>query len=187
MITFFKHLRELLQPGQTYYGFNVLDLDSTKVLLQNRLYPQDINYYSLKTHQCLSDPEIPFLANDTILIAPCLHAVRQIAEAANYLYRLLDNRKHLILKVILGEGKEIKKYLFSKDSYLTTTTGGGNRSYGLQAKLSGVIDLTSRSSLGIIDVFLNLGDDIKIYVENKNNWSDFVYKLNVEKDVSDPK
>lgn len=32
MITFFKHLRELLQPGQTYYGFNVLDLDSTKVL-----------------------------------------------------------------------------------------------------------------------------------------------------------
>lgn len=186
MITFFKHLRELLQPGQTYYGFNVLDLDSTKVLLQDKLYPQDINYYSLKTHQCLSDPEIPPLTNNTILIAPCLHAVQQIYEISYYLYRILDNKKYLILKVILG-GAEQKKYLFSKDSYLTGTTGGENGSFGLQAKLSGVIDLTEGSSLGIIDVFLNLEDDIKIYIEDRNNWSDFVYKLNVEKDVSDLK
>lgn len=164
-----------------------MDLDSTKVLLQNRLYPQDINYYSLKTHQCLSDPEIPLLTNDTILIAPCLHAVQRISEAAFYLYRLLDNREHLILKVILGEGKEIKKYLFSKDSYLTGATGGENGSFGIQAKLSGVIDLAPESSLGIIDVFLNLEDDIKIYVEDRNNWSDFVYNLNIEKDVSDLK
>lgn len=186
MITFFKHLRELLQPGQTYYGFNVLDLDSTKVLLQNRLYPQDINYYSLKTHKCLSDSGIPSLTNDIILVSPCLYASQQIYEISYYLYRILDNKKYLILKVILG-GSNKKMYLFSKDSYLTIATGGGNRSFGIQAKLSAVIDLTEGSSLGIIDVFLNLEDDIKIYLEDRNNWSDFVHKLSVEKDVSDLK
>ena len=177
MITFYRHLKYYdLQPGQVYWGYRILEVDSEKILLQSLLDENIINYYSLSTQKCLSDDLIP-LTFETVQVIPDCFASRMLDKIQQYYYHIIKKEDYIKLRIDYQNGSK-DSILFMSGSCLTYYMGislNGNAS----VKISGICSLVTP---GKTDILLNLDEIIKVYIEKKDNWSNFVFEQIHQKD-----
>jgi hypothetical protein len=172
MITFHKHLKYYdLQPGQVYWGYLILDIDSEKILLQSLSDENIINYYSLSTQKCLSDDLVPLTFEMVQVISDC-YASRMLDKIQQYYYNIIKKEDYIRLRIDYRNGYK-ESILFISGSSLTYTTGI-SRNGCAAVKISGICSLVTP---GKTEILLNLNELIKVYIEEKDNWTNFIKTL----------
>lgn len=160
-----------LKIGDKFFGYyDILDEDPEKVLLKSSSLGDGwVNYFSKKTHICLSDEDVNPIPIGEIIINSDMYCSVQLSKLQDHLQKSLVSGKNYI-KLVISSYKSRRIILFTKNSSVVIRTGAGG---GFWLRFYDIINLTETKNT-VIDV--DISESINIYEDgNKDNWSDYIF------------